>query len=100
MFTMEPHETARKLHDALAAVGSRGSVREHEGRWFVELLPGTYTHPNVLPAVGAEEEWLSALTDRLETVAGVRPLLSVQPPPLAATLATVPNAGHDEDFQR
>lgn len=76
--TMDDHAIARKLHDALTDLGARGSVREHEGRWYVVLLPGTRSSPNAMPDRGAEDEWLVALADRLEAAAGVRPEVSTE----------------------
>jgi hypothetical protein len=70
---MDDHEIARRLHDALTEIGARGSVRVHDGRWHVALLPGTRSGPNTMPTAGLEEEWLAALTDRLEAASGVRP---------------------------
>ena len=75
---MDDQDIARKLHGALTDVGARGSVRVHDGRWFVVLLPGTRSGPNAMPTPGAEDEWLASMVDRLEAAAGVRPTLSVE----------------------
>ena len=67
------NRTARNLHEALAAVGARGSVRERDGKWYIQLLKGTHSKRNAAPESGEEDEWLASLVDRLEESSGVRP---------------------------
>jgi hypothetical protein len=69
---------AHNLHDALTATGARGSVRVHEGRWFVRLMRGQSRQGFAFPPGGQDrEEWLAAMLDRLEAASGVRPVLEV-----------------------
>ncbi len=65
---------ARSLHDALAALGLSGSVRVlDDGRWVVRVLRSLSGQTRARPGDADFDEWLAAMTDRLEAATGIRP---------------------------
>lgn len=76
----EAADTADLLHAALTAACARGSVRVRDsGQWVVRLMRGLPRHGYAFPPVGQDrDEWLAAMIDRLEAVAGVRPELELE----------------------
>jgi hypothetical protein len=71
--------TARSLHEALTAIGLRGSVRVlDDGRWVVRVLRSLSRGTHVRPGDSDFDEWLSATTDCLEAATGVRPDVEVE----------------------
>lgn len=72
-------DIARRLHDALTAVGARASVRVlDDGQWVVRLMRGIPRQERAYPPEADQDEWLGVLADRLEAAAGVRPSLELE----------------------
>ena len=68
-------DVAHELHDALSDAGARGAVRLLEsGQWVVRLRRSQPSQGFSFPPDGSDrDEWLTAMTDRLEDAAGIRP---------------------------
>ena len=68
-------DIAHELHDPLSDAGACGAMRLLEsGQWVVRLRRSQSNQGFSFPPDGPDrDEWLAAMTDRLEDAAGVRP---------------------------